>query len=63
MLFGMQKFETFPIDVWVERVINEIYPNKEKTSLNKKEIEILAKEKYGSLARDSTTILILLEKK
>ncbi|MBO5478277.1 MAG: 8-oxoguanine DNA glycosylase [Clostridia bacterium] len=51
MLFGMHKFEVFPIDVWVRRVMNELYiKNKDETKVNKKEIEKLAKEKYANLA-------------
>lgn len=48
MLFALRKFEVFPIDVWVERVVNELYI-KERNA-NKKEVEKLAKEKYGNLA-------------
>ena len=52
MLFSvLKKLEVFPIDVWVRRVINELYIKKEdETKVNKKEIENLAKEKYGNLA-------------
>ena len=48
MLFGLNKKEVFPIDVWIERVMNELYG--EKNKLNKKQIESLAEEKYGDLA-------------
>ena len=51
MLFGLKRFEVFPIDVWVRRVMNELYiKNEDETKVNKKEIEKLAKEKYDSLA-------------
>ena len=51
MLFSLKKLEVFPIDVWVRRVMNELYIQKEdETKVNKKEIEKLAKDKYGSLA-------------
>ena len=52
MLFStLKKLEVFPIDVWVRRVINELYIKKEdETKVNKKEIENLAKEKYKDLA-------------
>lgn len=52
MLFStLKKLEVFPIDVWVRRVMNELYIKKEdETKVNKKEIENLAKEKYGNLA-------------
>lgn len=51
LLFStLKRFDVFPIDVWVRRVINELYIKKEdETKVNKKEIEKLAKEKYGNL--------------
>ena len=51
MLFALNKLEVFPIDVWVRRVMNELYiKNDDETKVNKKQIEKLAKEKYGNLA-------------
>ncbi len=52
MLFSsLKRLEVFPIDVWVRRVMNELYiKNEDETKVNKKEIEKLAKEKYGNLA-------------
>lgn len=51
MLFGMHRFEVFPIDVWVRRVMNELYIKQEdENKVNKKEIEKLAQEKYSDLA-------------
>ena len=51
LLFGMRRFDVFPIDVWVRRVMNELYiKNEDETKVNKKEIEKLAKEKYKNLA-------------
>lgn len=51
MLFALNKFEVFPIDVWVRRIMNELYIKKEdETKVNKKEIEKLAREKYSNLA-------------
>ena len=52
MLFStLKRLEVFPIDVWVRRVMNELYiKNEDETKVNKKEIEQLAKEKYGNLA-------------
>ena len=51
LLFStLKRFEVFPIDVWVRRVMNELYiKNEDETKVNKKEIEKLAKEKYGDL--------------
>ena len=52
LLFStLKRFEVFPIDVWVRRVMNELYIKKEdETKVNKKELEKLAKEKFGNLA-------------
>ena len=51
MLFGLKRFEVFPIDVWVRRVMNDLYiKNEDETKVNKKEIEKLAMEKYKNLA-------------
>lgn len=52
LLFStLKRFEVFPIDVWVRRVMNELYiKNEDENKVNKKLIEKLAKEKYGDLA-------------
>ena len=52
MLFStLKRLEVFPIDVWVRRVMNELYiKNEDETKVNKKQLENLAKEKYGNLA-------------
>ncbi len=51
LLFStLKRFDVFPIDVWVRRVMNELYiKNIDETKVSKKEIEKLAKEKYGNL--------------
>ena len=51
MLFGMQKYEVFPIDVWIRRVMNDLYiKNEDETKVSKNQIEQLARKKYGNLA-------------
>ena len=51
MLFSLKKFEVFPIDVWVRRVMNDLYiKNPDETKVSKKEIQRLAKDKYKNLA-------------
>ena len=63
MLFSMKKYNVFPIDVWVKRVMNELYGNEitecrggrhcpPKTTLNPNNKQILeyAENKYGDLA-------------
>ena len=51
LLFSsLKRFDVFPIDVWVRRVMNELYiKNEDETKVNKREIERIAKEKFGSL--------------
>lgn len=52
LLFStLKRFEVFPIDVWVRRVMNELYiKNEDETKVNKKELEKLAHEKFGNLS-------------
>ena len=51
MLFSLKKFNVFPIDVWVRRVMNDLYINEEdENKVSKKLIQNLAKEKYKDLA-------------
>ena len=52
LLFSdLKRLEVFPIDVWVRRVMNDLYiQNKDETKVNKKQIEKIAKEKFGDLA-------------
>ena len=52
MLFSTLKcLDVFPIDVWVRRVMNELYFKlPEESKLKREQIEALAKEKYGDLA-------------
>ncbi len=51
MLFSLKKFSVFPIDVWVRRVMNELYIKEEdENKVSKTLIQSLAKEKYHDLA-------------
>ena len=52
MLFSTLKcLDVFPIDVWVRRVMNELYFQlPEEKNLKREQIEKLAYEKYGNLA-------------
>ena len=51
MLFGLKRFEVFPIDVWVRRVMNDLYiKSEDETKVKNTEIEKLAVEKYANLA-------------
>lgn len=51
LLFStLKRFDVFPIDVWVRRVMNDLYIKKEdETKVSKKEIQNLADTKFGSL--------------
>ncbi len=52
LLFStLKRWEAFPIDVWVRRVMNELYiQNIDETKVNKTQIEKIAREKFGDLA-------------
>jgi len=52
MLFSLKKLEVFPIDVWVRRVMSELYFNMEnpEKGVAPNKLQQLAKEKYGNLA-------------
>lgn len=51
LLFStLKRFDVFPIDVWVRRVMNELYiKNEDETKVNKKEIMQIANEKFGNM--------------
>ncbi len=51
LLFStLKRFDVFPIDVWVRRVMNDLYIHKEKEQdVSKKEILQIANEKFGDL--------------
>ena len=52
LLFSdLKRFEVFPIDVWVRRVMNDLYiKNEDENKVSKKQIEKIAEEKFGNLA-------------
>ena len=52
MLFSMKKYEVFPIDVWVKRVMTELYFDKEneKLNLSNKKILQFAENKFETSA-------------
>lgn len=51
LLFSdLKRFDVFPIDVWVRRVMNDLYiKNEDETKVSKTKIEKLAEEKFGDL--------------
>lgn len=48
MLFALNRFDVFPVDVWVKRVISELYFNKKEQTPNV--IHEFAEKQYGNLA-------------
>lgn len=51
MLFSMQKKQVFPIDVWIRRVINNLYINKnDENKVKNEEILKIVNEKYKEFA-------------
>lgn len=50
MLFSLKRFDVFPIDVWVRRVINDLYiHNENEEKVNKKEILKIADDMFGNI--------------
>ena len=51
LLFStLNRYDVFPIDVWVRRVMNELYiHNEDEKKVSKKEIEKIAIDKFGHL--------------
>ena len=51
LLFSsLSRLDVFPIDVWVRRVMNDLYIHEEiESNVSKKQIEEIAKEKFGNL--------------
>ena len=51
LLFStLKRFDVFPIDVWVRRVMNELYiKNEDENKVSKKEIMKIAEQKFGNL--------------
>ena len=51
LLFStLKRFDVFPIDVWVRRVMNELYiKNEDENKVSKKEIMKIAEQKFGSI--------------
>lgn len=47
LLFSMKQFNTFPVDVWVRRVMQTLYVDK---STSDKDIRLFAESKFGSLS-------------
>lgn len=51
LLFStLKRLEVFPIDVWVNRVMNDLYIHGDESKISKKQIENLANQKFGNLA-------------
>jgi N-glycosylase/DNA lyase len=48
MLYSMRKFDAFPIDVWIKRVLEQIYFNGRKMSLAK--LQNFAEKRFGDRA-------------
>lgn len=50
LLFALKRTDVFPVDVWVRRVMNDLYiHNEDEDKLDKKMIRELADEKFGNI--------------
>ncbi len=47
LLFALNRFDSFPVDVWIKRIMEFCYFNNEKQSIDT--ISQLAKDKFGTL--------------
>ena len=51
MLFALKREDVFPIDVWVRRVMNDLYiHNENEEKVNKSELQKLASKKFLGLS-------------
>ena len=51
MLFSLKRFDVFPIDVWVRRVMNELYiHNENEEKVSSKLLNEIAKEKFMGMS-------------
>lgn len=51
MLFALKRFDSFPIDVWVRRVMNTLYiHNEDETKVNKENLKKVAHELFGDIS-------------
>jgi len=48
MLYSMRKFDAFPIDVWIQRILQHMYFGGQKISLTK--LQKFAEDRFGELA-------------
>jgi len=48
LLFGFQKYEAFPVDVWIARIMRKIYFRNRK--VNEKRISNFAEKRWGALS-------------
>ena len=50
LLFALHRFDTFPVDVWVRRVMNVLYiHNEDEAKVNKKQIREVAYSLFGEI--------------
>ncbi len=51
LLFALKRVDVFPIDVWVRRVMNDLYiHNEDENKVDKKKLQCLAEEKFKGLS-------------
>lgn len=51
LLFALKRFDVFPIDVWVRRVMNELYLHyEEEEKISKQYLNEFAKQKFQGIA-------------
>jgi len=48
ILYSLGKFDAFPVDTWIRKVMEQLYFDGEETPISK--IQDLAKDKFGEIA-------------
>lgn len=51
LLFALKRFDVFPVDVWVRRVMNDLYIHNEvEEKVSKRQLQELAEDKFGRMS-------------
>ena len=60
MLFGLDKRDAFPVDVWIKRIMEQLYFSGKET--DKEKIAAFAKARFGSYGAMPSSICFFTEK-
>ncbi|MCR5082454.1 MAG: N-glycosylase [Parasporobacterium sp.] len=57
LLFGLKKTESFPVDVWIARVMNELYGNQMRKKYGLKDEKLVANDKIRAFGEEKFGVL------